>query len=216
MALTAFGIDLYYRGIEREQQELERRAWAEERSQRETDRQVRVAQLYLQIAEARRFDDEPGNRAVAHTVEILARHGMTLAGMDLAGVDLSGRFLQGVDLRGADLARANLSRTNLCGADLSNADLSNANMTDAWLNNSRIDDTNFRGVATLNSERLSGACAYGNGPRDLATDYNPIICFPGSFQHERAPRTYAAVPGTSRCARSFWSIGQTNSASSGD
>lgn len=205
VALTAFGIDLYFREIEREQQRLERQAWQEERAEREADRQVRVAQLYLQMSEASRYNDRAGKIALARTVEILVKQRLPMAGMDLSGVNFSGLYLSGADFRGANLAGSDFTGANLCAADLSYANFSGATLTNTLFVNARIDGTNLESAVSLTDKQLERTCIHGEELPLLPSDIvmKPLICPPASFQHLQFRQGYV-VNSAPPCGRQWW------------
>ena len=101
--------------------------------QRQTDRGVRVATLFAQIAQIHALPDGKGLRALKAGVEALAREDVPMTGINLSGAKLRGADLSGADLIWADLIDADLIEADLSGADLSGADLSDADLIEADL-----------------------------------------------------------------------------------
>lgn len=139
--------------------------------QRETDRGVRVATLFAQIAQVHALPEEKGLPALRASVEALAREGvpmininlskanlglMNLRGAKFIEANLSGTILFRTDLRRADLRRADLSGAQLSGADLRWADLRKAHLRRADLRWAKLIEADLSG-ANLAFADLSGA-----------------------------------------------------------
>ena len=137
--------------------------------QRQTDRGIRIATLFAQIAEIHALPDGKGLHALGSAVEALAREGVPMHGINLSGAHLLRADLRGVDLFGADLSEAflrgaDLRNANLMGAKLNGADLYKADLTDADFFGTDISDTNLRDVIGLSEKQLHDACWESNHP----------------------------------------------------
>ncbi len=100
---------------------------------RPTDRAVRVATLFAQIAQVHAMPDGAGLTALAPSVEALAQEEVSMTQINLSGAILRRLRLSGAILILADLSDANLYGTDLIGANLYGADLTNAVLSDANL-----------------------------------------------------------------------------------
>jgi len=138
--------------------------------EREKDRAVRIATMFVQIAQTLALPDGLGLNAVKSSVELLASESVPMRKINLAGADLSGADLEGADfvnavLRGANLDGANLENADIRGADLegavfSGANLENANVRRANLRQASLNHANLKG-AKLGSSNLEGASLVG-------------------------------------------------------
>ncbi len=138
-----------------------------ELDQRRTDRAVRIATLYAQIAQLHALPDGQGLSSLKPSVEILADEDIPMVGINLSGAELVAADLASADLALANLSEAVLYGANLRGAflaeaDLSGADLSKADLTAATLTLADLTNAALGGTV-LRYADVSGATLLGYG-----------------------------------------------------
>ena len=129
-----------------------------ELDQRRTDRAVRHAALFAQIAQVQGLPDDDRRWALKASVKALVDEGIAMPGINLSGVGLTAAKLAGADFRranfrGATLTAAELRNANLEGARLAYTVLEGANLVGADLSEVEIKETQFM-EANLTAARL--------------------------------------------------------------
>ncbi len=109
--------------------------------QRKVDRGVRVATLYAQIAQLRAIPDGKRSKALAASVETLARDGVPMSNLVLSEAEI-----RVANLRNAYLISADLRNADFCMTDFSSADLRRANLSAANFRGTILENANFNGA----------------------------------------------------------------------
>ncbi|MCY4138257.1 MAG: pentapeptide repeat-containing protein [Rhodobacteraceae bacterium] len=159
--------------------------------EREKDRAVRIATMFVQIAQTMALPEGKGLKAVKPSVELLAGEAVPMLGINLKGADLFSADLRGADFRGANLSGANLDHVNLSGANLgganlggtisihlnlSDADLSNADLSNAFLLNVNLGGADLIG-ADLSSAHITNVdFSEANSAQRLSQDQLDEAC----------------------------------------